>query len=474
MFTAAGQSRAAGVGAEPDMSLLSELFEEIERNPPGIEARKLLINHYMAVNWMEAAQESAAELLRLAPRDSEVKSLVAATRKIETPHQRSPISPSLPVHASPSSEPKRKYGRFPIRVTPAKIPKDKTLGTIELTQGYESLLERAKALLQETTQLRNLAQQVEPKPNGGSTGILNAFGSLFWPNKKEESRVSTRFEKHIPDLVAIADGRISSVVRVRQPGSVKTTAKAMQTKPKKALETAFNDLEDMARWLSSPANASQQLDSDSIREGLVKRVQSLAAVLPERLKPTAMAALMHTEHEVLRRKYISGDTTMFGDLVSDIPRENFYVTEDGYAWDIDELVQSITSNGGIMRNPISKQLFTTNDIRAIVQHPLGKNLAALEIEQKKLKLGVRPKTIEHLDKLQAVLLEDQTDNAIPSRHAVDSFMAFLATLPMAEQTSLDKLRVPAIDSHTGARFDTSIGDAVSSSCSITGLITDTY
>lgn len=39
-------------------------------------------------------------------------------------------------------------------------------------------------------------------------------------------------------------------------------------------------------------------------------------------------------------------------------------------------------------------------------------------------------------------------------------MAYMATLPMAEQTALDKLRVPATDSHTGQKFDTSIGESV--------------
>ena len=461
MFRVVSQAAAAArAGSEPDMSLLSELFEEIERKPPGIEARKILINHYMAINWMEAACESVTELSRLAPRDSEVKSLVAALRNVSSFTQPSPTSPSPPRYTTSSPTQQKTFFRFPIQPTPVVLPKDRHMGKIELLHGYESLLERARSLLTETTLLRDFTQQTESQQTGGAIGILNVLGSFFAANKKKENEITSRFEKHIPDLVAITDGRVSSVVRVKQPGSVKSVSKAMQSKPKEALDIAFNDLEDMARWLSSPANTSLNLDNDGIRESLVKRVQSLDTALPGRLKSVASTALMHIEHEVLRRKYISGDTTMFGDLVSDIPRANFYVTEDGYAWDIDELVQSITSNGGIMRNPITKQLFTTNDIRAIVQHPLGNKLAAMEIEQKKLKLGVRPKTIEQLDKLQTILLEDQTADAVPSRRAVDTFMAFLATLPMAEQTSLDKLRVPAIDSHTGARFDTSIGDAV--------------
>lgn len=96
----------------------------------------------------------------------------------------------------------------------------------------------------------------------------------------------------------------------------------------------------------------------------------------------------------------------------------------------------------------------------IVIHPLGKNLAALQIEQSKLKQGVRPKTIEELEKLSAVLLKDQSPDQMESRHTLDAFLAFVATLPESEQKALDKLRVPARDSHSGQPFDASIGEAV--------------
>ena len=111
MSRVAGQATAAPslAEAEPDMSLLSELFEEIERNPPGIEARKLLINHYMATGWMDAAQESAATLSRLAPRDPEVKSLVATLRNIRKSAQRSRSPP--PVYSTTSSPHKRNSGQ---------------------------------------------------------------------------------------------------------------------------------------------------------------------------------------------------------------------------------------------------------------------------------------------------------------------------------------------------------------------------
>ena len=37
---------------------------------------------------------------------------------------------------------------------------------------------------------------------------------------------------------------------------------------------------------------------------------------------------MHAEHELLQRTYVNRET-MYGDDVSDILRENFFVSEDG-------------------------------------------------------------------------------------------------------------------------------------------------
>jgi hypothetical protein len=288
---------------------------------------------------------------------------------------------------------------------------------------------------------------------------MNVLGSLFFVAKKKEEPLYSRFDTHIQNLTDLADGRISSVVRVRQPGSVSSVVRAMESNPERALDIAIGDLEDMARWLRSSTSQSTPLDNDGVREALVKRVGMLSSALSDGMKKHASAALMHVEHEVLHRTYVCSET-MYGDKVSDIPRARFLVTEDGYPWDMEELAQAIASNSGVMRNPLSRQMFTTKDIRTIVQHPLGKRLGALQIEQSKLSRGVRPKTIEELEKMAAVLLADMSADQMESRHVVDAFMAYVATLPDSEQKALDGLRVPAKDSHTGQAFDTSIGEAV--------------
>lgn len=58
---------------------------------------------------------------------------------------------------------------------------------------------------------------------------------------------------------------------------------------------------------------------------------------------------MHAEHEILHRKYINDETMSF-DAISEIPRANFWTSEDGYAWDMEELAAAITSGKGVERN----------------------------------------------------------------------------------------------------------------------------
>jgi len=113
-----------------------------------------------------------------------------------------------------------------------------------------------------------------------------------------------------------------------------------------------------------------------------------------------------------------------------------------------------------MRNPLSKHMFTTTDIRTIVQHPLGATLQALQLAQSQMSKGVRPKTIEEMEKLADVLLADMSEDQIASRQVVDAFLAYTATLPDQEQKALEGLRVPAKDTHTGQAFDCTIAEAV--------------
>jgi hypothetical protein len=203
-------------------------------------------------------------------------------------------------------------------------------------------------------------------------------------------------------------------------------ARLIQATPEKATELAIADLEDMMNWVRELQGKDSKADDDAVSQALFKRMQAVELALPENLKQHPEIALMHVRHEHLGKVYVN-EETMLGDKVKDIPRANFWVTEDNYAWDMEELAQAITSNGGVMRNPLSKQMFTPKDIRGIVNHRHGKALQALQVAQNEMAKGVRTETITQMDKLAKILLDDQSSDALPSRHAVDEFMAYIAT-----------------------------------------------
>jgi hypothetical protein len=182
----------------------------------------------------------------------------------------------------------------------------------------------------------------------------------------------------------------------------------------RSLEVAINDLESVLSRLKASASSPNE---DAIRETLAKRCRIIATALRSDLQDYPSLALMHLEHEKLSREY-QNQETMFGDAVGDIPREDFLASEDGYAWSMDELSQAISSNGGIMRNPLSKEMFSTTDIQRIIGHPKGEKLAAMQIEQNKMHQGVRPTTIDHLSKLAKVFLTDMSEDQKASRQAL--------------------------------------------------------
>ena len=86
--------------AEPDMVLISELLEEIHRNPPAVAASKLLVEHYTTVGWLEAALEKVIELKRIAPNDPDIARLASTLERRPQPPVaplRTPITPAEPL-----------------------------------------------------------------------------------------------------------------------------------------------------------------------------------------------------------------------------------------------------------------------------------------------------------------------------------------------------------------------------------------
>jgi hypothetical protein len=392
----------------PDLTLFNELYEEIEKNPPAIEARKLLVRQCYEAGWMDAAQDALKELRVFDP--SALKEESWAKNLLKTINKSKPKKPEKLPYKAPS--------------TPEELEAQKQ----ELIQGYEKLQLQAKKMLHETRLLSNLA------------------------NSSPNTETKSRFSSHEPDLNALINGRVHSILKKRQPGPIRITARQMELSSSQALSLATSDLENVARWLRSHSNTTA--NNDPIREAVVKRSQALTSALPDALKNIPRIAMMHIEHEILGRTYHSSET-MYGDLIADIPRDKFLVTDDGYAWDISELVQAIQSNNGVMRNPLSKNMFTVDDVRAIIAHPLGKDLVVLQVEQGKLLKGVRERTVDELESLAKTLEGDMSEDQRESREVLERFLVYLVRLPEEEQRAVDGLRVPAVDSHTGGRLSSS-------------------
>lgn len=436
-----------------DYSFVNELYEEIERRPPAIEARKLLVETFIAAEWTDAIVEAVQELKTLCSNDSQVNEWHAAFCQ----HSHPPAPRATASHGS-SSKPStfskgKSKGTFLRPTNPpiaaAVLPSDPSELASEkqkLITSYREFRQKAKTLLRDRQLLSNL---------------------------RFKKSLPARQDDNIQDMELLRDGKITTVLRsrdlnlptdgnraktTRPPDSAREAARKMKADPATAFETCISDLEAMIKWLKATQPKSI-LNNDALREAIAKRVRLMVVALSGNLQIHATEALMHIEHEYQWKTYVN-DETMYGDAVPDIPRDNFYCTEDGYAWDMEELSQAITSNKGVMRNPLSKHMFTPRDIKAILQHPLGRPLAALGIEQHKLKQGVRPKTLEEMDRMVIVLMEDMAEDAMKSRLAVEEFLAYIATLPEAEQNAIDNLRVPAKDSHTGQAFDGTIGEAV--------------
>jgi len=120
----------------------------------------------------------------------------------------------------------------------------------------------------------------------------------------------------------------------------------------------------------------------------------------------------------------------------------------------------LATNDRVMRNPLSKQMFSESDIRKIMAHPLGQRLKPLQMAQSQLKRGVQPATIDRVSKLGSIMLSDQSSDAGPSRQAMDEFFAYAAALPESEQKTINLLKIPAKDRNTGQPFDYTIGESV--------------
>lgn len=294
---------------DPDMVLISELLEEISRNPPAIAARKLLLEHYVAVGWLDAASDNLTELKKLAPRDPEVTNLANVLQKPSEPPAQPPAN-GTPAGSSnaqkaapkPSSRAMKKSSH-----PPPQLGGNLDSARKDLTEGYQALRVKAKFLLTDLLHLQSLQRK-------------NGLPHL-------QSKNTARIQ-----LIA-EGGTVGKPARAGPPGSARSVARAIENNRNKATELVITDLEDMMYWVREPHGTSSGASNDSVRDALVKRMHAVEAALPDDLKIHCELGLMHVVHENLEKTYVNTET-MLGDNVKDILRENLYVTEDNYAWDM--------------------------------------------------------------------------------------------------------------------------------------------
>lgn len=264
------------------------------------------------------------------------------------------------------------------------------------------------------------------------------------------------FEEAVGKIDALSEGRVSAAVSSNQPLSVREIAREVMKAPSRCQELLHEDFDSIVQWAVSQ---EPPLGKDQIRQRLVKRKGLLEAALPDSMKTSVESAMSLAERQSLQKQY-ANDSTILGDRIEDIPPDNFFVSEDNYAWNMEELVQALAHKEGVMRNAYSGDMFSEADIRKILRHPLAQVLRPLQLAQDELKKGVRPATIEWVANVGRIMRQDQSPDAGPSLKAMDEFLAYSATLPEGEQKTLNSLKIPAKDSHTGQSFDYTIGSSV--------------
>jgi hypothetical protein len=413
-----------------DYALLNELWTTIEQDPTCIEVRKVLVEQLTTFGWIDAAVDAALEVLKLQPGDAAMMAFVEAHRP--TPN----IVPASKGKQVVKNVPNKGVVRpktTMIKVEQVPMPKTEE----ERLKLEKEFVDAVKAL------------------QGHAMHLARDMQAVSDMRQLKESPIDR--EKELERLNDIVNGQFR-VTAGANSNSARAVARRIdaETDYAKAMDIAVTDLE--AIYLRSKGQSNPPCD-DSIRETLAKRCRIITTALRSSFTDHPTLALMHIQHERLGKTYHNTET-MYGDTIQSIERADFFTSEDNYAWSMEELTAAITSNSGIMRNPLSKEMFTPTDVSRIITHPIGSKLAAMTLAQDKMSRGVRPSTIAFLEKLSKTFLADMSEDQASARTVLDEFLAHLATLPKDEQDAIDQLRVPAKDSHTGQEFDTSIGDAV--------------
>lgn len=396
--------------------ILIDLYNALDDDPCNIHVHERLLETWIGLQDSEMALGIATALIQL---DSQNE---VAKRYLRSRHTRAAAQGMAQGMARPQDNSKLQSfaATYPSRLSDedwAKVEK-------KLEEGYRKLQLDSSVVLHEL--------QVA---SGGSEEQLEMLENL----------------NHI------VEGRISTVIPIVAPLSAREVARNVKAAPQDARDILTQDFELVVEWNRSQNPAP---DNDEIRKRLIRRRTLMEAALPTSMTATLLAAFATIERDLLQKTYVNSGTMLMDQPLSTIPKDQFFVTEDNYAWDIEELAQAIESAGGVMRNPLSRHLFSISDIHAILAHPKGSRLKPLQEAQHRMRKGFRPTTINNIKILGQAMLQDQSNDARPSRNGMDEFLAYAATLPAAERQAINTFKIPANDRHTGQAFDYTIAESI--------------
>ena len=426
---------------DADLLLINDLNESILRNPRAVQPLQLLVQIYSSHGMVTEAIETAKNLLEIdrdgLDRDT-FNSLSADVRarvqRLQRERQSRPSPPSYSDHRrhtiSNTSSQSRTHPSYP---TPSRnagfypkhgLPDQMGAFQLGLSMGY------------------------------GLRDYGNNDRDMYHEDRSSYRPPRNPFQRDTKSTGDVPRTKEKPTPILRLP-PIQPVADRMASNPAKSLDIAIQDL---ASLISSSRQQDPKPSDDNLRSACVARTKELESILQPKYKHLSQQALMHITHEKLNPTYVNDETMVSVEPISTIPRNRFFVSEDNYAWDMSELVDALKANpAAALRNPLSRAPFTEADVTAIVQHPLGLGLAAMQVQQNELRKGVRKQTVDKMAVLARVLLEDE-DSMEESREAMDDFAAYTATLPKQEKEALDALRVPAVDRHTGWGYDASLGE----------------
>lgn len=288
-------------------SLLDELLEALDSDPNNVEAKRMLIDQYRNLGW----EDAAADL----------------TREVEG----RPPWPSRKGNGASDATPPPPYVAMDMGDAGNQV-----WSVEQLKEGYVALRSEAEALLEEMVIFQQLAPDMDCGQDMADLAAL-CEGRMFSVARRTVEKgfycstamgspaVTGKGKKPARKPVANSTSAVAGVQNGYGgvPASVSAVATAVRSDRGGALETVIKDFEDVVRWQRTLGTT---VDDEQVRATLRKRVVALRSALPKELAHLSSDALMHIEHELLKKTY-NNTETMLGDPVSDIPRANFWVSK---------------------------------------------------------------------------------------------------------------------------------------------------